>query len=296
MSSNADATLSISEANLSATSCDAVLADLNRLMEHGSGDRVVLDLSRLGFVDPYGMAMLTQIGRVMGSRFWEMVCRLPSDPDIESYLVRMGVLDAIREYATFDRPPHTERQPLRNEALLEICPIGRRDDVEQVLALIESRVSSILHEELGYEVREITDFKQVVSELCHNILDHSGDRGVLAAQRYVSQKQGKFAILSVCDLGMGIRESLASRFDVTRWPHSEAITRAMRKEFSREPTRGLGLYIVRQICQQYRGSLHIRSGDQRVYFRGKRSHVLPSAMFPGTQVSITLYEKSVDGT
>jgi len=285
-------TLAITERNLSAVSGDAVLGELDRLLSEGTGDRVTLDLSGLGFVDPYGMALLTLIGRVLGSRFWEMSCRLPSDPDVESYLTRMGVLGAIREYATLDREPRTGRPPAHNESLLEICPVSGRDDVEGVLGLIEQRVSSILHEELGYEVPEITDFKQVVAELCHNILDHSGDRGVLAAQRYVSQKLGqKFAILSVCDLGMGIRESLSSRWDVSSWSHGEAITRAIRKEFSREPARGLGLYIVRQICQQYRGSLHIRSGDQRVYFRGKRSRVLPSAPFPGTQVSITLYEK-----
>ncbi|MDA0746298.1 MAG: ATP-binding protein [bacterium] len=285
-------TFSIRENNLSAVSGDAVLAELNDFVQRRTQDGIVLDLSGLGFVDPYGMGLLCLIGRFLGGRYWDIDCRLPMDPGIESYLTRMRVFEELAKYATLERTPHTGRMPVHNESLLEVLDIGQRGDVESALGLIESRVSSILSEELGYTFREMTDFKNVVAELCHNILDHSGDRGLLVAQRYVNQKLGKkFAIIGVCDLGIGIRHSLASRYDVEQWTHAQAIGNAVRKEFSRETARGLGLYIVNQICQQYRGSLHIRSGDTRVYFRGKRSYTHVSASFGGTQVSITLYEK-----
>jgi hypothetical protein len=287
-----DNTFAIREKNLSAVSCDAVLADLNAFADRRKEDNIVLDLSGLGFVDPYGMGMLSLLGRYLGGRYWDICCRLPSDPGIESYLTRMRVFEALEAYTTLERIPRTGRPPVHNESLLEVIGIEQRADIEGVLGLIEARVGAILSEELGYAVREITDFKHVVAELCHNILDHSGDRGVLVAQRYLNQKLGKkFAIIGVCDLGIGIRQSLAGRFDVSNWTHSQAIANAVRKEFSREIARGLGLYIVNQICRQYRGSLHIRSGDARVYFRGKRSYVHPSTPFSGTQVSITLYEK-----
>jgi len=284
--------LAITENNLSAVSCDAVLHAVDAFVRHRSEDNIVLDLSRLGFVDPYGMGMLCLIGRHLSSRYWDILCRLPTDADIESYLTRMRVFETLSAYVTLARPPQTGRPAAHNERLLEIMAIEARSDIEQVLGAIEARVGAILSEELRYTVREITGFKNVVAELCHNILDHSGDKGFVVAQRYVNHKVNKkFAIIGVCDLGMGIRESLSSGHDASQWSHGQAIKMAIQKDFSRGHTRGLGLYIVRQICQQNGGSLHIRSGDERVYIRGSRVYVHPSAMFPGTQVSITLYEK-----
>ena len=293
MATPSDGVFAVSESNLSASSCDAVLGSLGDFLARREGDDIVLDLSRLGFVDPYGMGLLCLIGRHLGNRYWDVACRLPEDPSAESYLTRMGVFENLSTTMTLERAPKTGRPPVHNESLLEVCRIEEREDIESVLGLIEARVGTILEDELRYSVREITDFKQVVAELCHNILDHSGDRGVLAAQRYLNPKMGKkFAIIAVCDLGIGIRESLATRYDTAEWTHARAIGNAVRKEFSREATRGLGLYIVNRICREHRGSLHIRSGDARVYFRGKRGTVHTSAPFPGTQVSITLYEKA----
>jgi signal transduction histidine kinase len=292
LSKTADNVFAISESNLSAVSCDRVLGDLEVFLQRRTEDNIVLDLSGLGFVDPYGMGMLCLIGQALSQRYWDISCLLPEDPAIESYLTRMRVFEILSGHATLERTPETERPPARNERLMEVVGIGERRDIEDVLGAIEKRVSVILSEELGYAVREITDFKNVVAELCHNILDHSGGSGFLSVQRYLNTKIGqKFAIIGVGDLGIGIRKSLAERFDVSDWTHAQAIVNAVRKEFSRDTARGLGLYIVNQICQTYRGSLHIRSGDARVYFRGKRSAVHGSAGFPGTQASITLYEK-----
>ena len=284
--------LNITEDNLSAVSCDDVLRDLDVFRSQREEDNIVLDLSELGFVDPFGMAMLCLIGRHLSTKYWDINCQLPADPDIESYLTRMRVFDALTSYVTLERTPQTGRPPVLNESLLEVMPVEAHTDIEQVLGVIEARVVSILSEELHYTVREITGFKNVVAELCHNILDHSGDKGFVVAQRYINHKlRKKFAIIGVCDLGMGIRESLSVRHDVSQWSHGYAIKMAVQKEFSRGDTRGLGLYIVRQICQENAGSLHIRSGDERVYIRGDRTWMHPSVMFPGTQVSITLYEK-----
>jgi hypothetical protein len=285
-------TLRLTEQNLSAVSCDDVLKDLEAFWTQRKEDNIVLDLSGLGFVDPYGMGMLCLIGRHLSTRYWDITCRLPADPDIESYLTRMKVFEALTSYVTVAGTPQTGRPPVHNESLLEVIAIEQHTDIEQVLGVIEARVVSILSEELHYTVREITGFKNVVAELCHNILNHSGDKGFVVAQRYINHKlRKKFAIIGVCDLGMGIRKSLSVRHDVSQWSHGQAIKMAVQKAFSRGDTRGLGLYIVQQICQENGGSLHIRSGDERVYIRGDRTWVHPSAMFPGTQVSITLYEK-----
>ena len=288
-----DNTLAIAEQNLSAVSCDNVLRDLGAFSSQRDEDNIVLDLSKLGFVDPYGMGMLCLIGRYLSAKYWDITCRLPENSDVERYLTRMKVFDALMSYVTVARVPQTGRPRIRNESLLEITTIEQRSDIEQVLSVIESRVGTILSEELHYTVREITGFKNVVAELCHNILDHSGDKGFVVAQRYTNHRLNrKFAIIGVCDLGIGIRESLSTGHDTAHWSHGQAIKMAIQKTVSRGDTRGLGLYIVKQICQENNGRLHIRSGDERVYIREDDLWVYPSALFPGTQVSIALYEKT----
>ena len=282
----------IREKNLSASSGDAVLQDFGAFMEQRFEDNITFDLSSLVFVDPYGMNLLCMMARELASKFWDIQCRLPKDPDVESYLTRMKVFESLRSYVTLEREPKTGRAPVVNESLIEVCEISGRTDVDAALVLIEARVGSILEDELNYSIREITGFKNVVAELCHNILDHSGDRGYLVAQRYTNRKSDrKFAMIAVCDLGIGFKESLSSRYNVSAWSHADAILNAIRKAFSRDPTRGLGLYIVRKICQEYDGSLHIRSGDARVYWRGSRTRAYEGGLFPGSQIGITLYER-----
>jgi len=282
----------IEEANLSAQSLDGVLERCDRFCREHRQEAMTLDLSNLRFVDPYGMAVLCLIGRHLSRQFRDIECLLPENRDVESYLTRMRLFDHLRAFVSLPREPQTGRPPVANESLMEICEISGRSDVESALVLVESRVGSILERELNYSVKEITWFKNVVAELCHNILDHSGDRGYLVAQRYMNHKlKRKFAMISVCDLGIGIRESLSARYDVTEWTHGVAITNAVKKSISKDAARGLGLYVVRKICDDCGGSLHIRSGDSRVYFRGQRSRVYASGNFPGSQVSITLYEK-----
>ena len=282
----------IEEANLAAQSVDHLLVRLHAFCEERREDRIQLDLSRLGFVDPYGMTLLCLVARYLSRQFWDIDCLLPENSDVESYLTRMRVFDYLKDGASLPREPTTGKPAVENESLIEVCEISAREDVEAVLANVEARVSSILEGELNYTVKEITWFKNVIAELCHNIVDHSGDRGYLAAQRYTNHKLGrKFAMIAVSDLGMGIHNSLAQRYDVTEWSHGKAITNAVKKTVSRDTARGLGLYVVRKICDDCDGSLHIRSGDSRVYFRGSSAKTYGSGAFPGSQVSITLYER-----
>ncbi len=277
--------------NLSAISCDGVLRQFAQFVEGRRQDNIVLDLSGLTFVDPYGMGMLCLIARHLSQTFWDIACRMPEAEAVRSYLARMNVLSALSEFTSLEGGAVPPRHVASHEGLLEVTPIARRDDVESVLRLIGQRVSAILAEELNYKDREIAGFKNVVAELCHNVLDHSFDRGYVAAQRYMDHRRGKkFAIIGVCDLGIGIRGSLAMRYNVSAWTHATAIANAVRKQFSRDPTRGLGLYVVNRICHDYGGGLHIRSGDARVYIRGRSAYRNETAPFPGTQISITLYQ------
>ena len=290
-----DPTFKIWTQNLSAPSFDGVLRGLDAYLRYLQDEReaLVVDLSDVGFVDPYAVGMLCLIGRYLRERFDRVTYRLPDAEAVKGYLARMKFLRALEDHVEFEGRDWSMEyaEGTVGEGLLEVTAIRRREDVESLIGTISRTVSSILTAELGYTVREITSFQNVVAELSHNILDHSGDRGYVVAQRYTDRRGRKFAVIGVVDLGMGIRESLASRFDVSDWTHAQAIAQALRKNVSRDPERGIGLYVVSTICSEYEGTLHIRSGDARVYVKGARVHANVSPVFPGTQIGLTLYEK-----
>ncbi|MEE3259436.1 MAG: ATP-binding protein [Candidatus Latescibacterota bacterium] len=263
---------------------------------HGAlpGDDLEVDLGALHFIDPYGLlalCLLARYGRILSAR---VAFHLPQAYALRTYLGRVRFAEAV-DGIDLKGPTlvvDQEREKTASETLLEITRIEERVDVEAVLGKIGQRVEAILAEELRYTEVEINQFKNVVAELCHNILDHSENWGYLTAQRYVDSRAGKkYVVIGVGDLGIGIKKSLSVRYESAEWSHGEAILNSLKKHFSRDTTRGLGLYIVNQICNRYNGSLHIRSGDTRVYIRGQRHWEHVSTHFPGTQIAIALYQR-----
>lgn len=280
--------------SLNPRAADALLLDFSRYLHQQQGnDRVEVDLGEVVFIPPYGLIVLCLMGRYARTMYPRVVYHLPRSPLLRSYLGRVCFAGAMAGFAELAGPePAAERQRSDREALLELTRIEERVDVERVLAHIGQRVEAILAEELHYTPVEINQFKNVVAELCHNILDHSMNWGYVTAQRYQDPRtRRKYAVIGVGDLGIGIKKSLAQRFEVGEWTHGQAILNSLRKHFSRDPSRGLGLYVVNRICQHYDGSLQIKSGDTRVYIRGHRHYEHRAVFFPGTLLSISLCQR-----
>lgn len=274
---------------------DDLLTDFLEVYQLGSQEAIEIDLKGLQFIDPYGLVALCLLGRYARTLADQVVYRLPQVYALRRYLGRVRFAEALAGIVELAGPPlvvDPEREKPDSEALLELTRIEKRMDVEGVLARISSRVEAILAEELRYGETEINQFKNVVAELCHNILDHSMNWGYVTAQRYLNPRLNrKYVVIGVGDLGIGIKKSLAERFPAHQWTHGQAILNSLKKNISRDPDRGLGLYLVNRICNQYRGNLHLRSGDTRVYLRGYRRSEHISVLFPGTLVSIALYQR-----
>jgi len=286
----------IQESQLTPRAVDPLLVEfLNYVHRAGSRDELEIDLAGLHFIDPYGLIALCLMGRYVRTAVPRVAYRMPRAYELRTYLGRVRFAEALTGLVELVGPaPVVDqgREKPESEALLEITRIEEQADVETVLENIAQRVEVILAEELQYREIEINQFKNVVAELCHNILDHSMNWGYVTAQRYQNPRtRKKYVVIGVGDLGIGIKKSLAERFDARQWTHGQAIVNSLKKHFSRDPTRGLGLYVVNQICSRYEGNLHIRSGDTRVYIRDGRRYEHVSAHFPGTLFGITLYQR-----
>lgn len=287
--------LVIKDRELTPRSVDGLLDEVGGQLYVGDGRMAHIDLRAVEFIAPYGLVALCLLGRYAHTVCPQVTFGLPGSYALRTYLGRVRFAEALEGIAQMSGPPtlaDREREKAQSEALLEITRVEERVDVEHILGHIGGRVEAILAAELHYTEIEISQFKNVVAELCHNILDHSTNWGYVTAQRYLDKRlDKKYVVIGVGDLGIGIKKSLAQRFDVTAWSHGEAVINSLRKHFSRDQHRGLGLYIVNRICRQYNGSLHIRSGDTRVYIRRNRHTFYTASFFPGTQVSIVLYQR-----
>ena len=197
---------------LTPRTADILLMDfLNYAHQAEYGDDLQVDLRGLRFIDPYGLLSLCLMARYARTLSSRVVFHLPQAYALRSYLGRVRFAEAVDgiDLAGPTLPVDQGREKIDSEALLEITRIEERVDVETVLGNIGQRVESILAEELRYAEVEINQFKNVVAELCHNILDHSENWGYLTAQRYMDSRVGKkYVVIGVGDFGIGIKSRI----------------------------------------------------------------------------------------
>lgn len=277
--------------NLTAVTMDTVFAEAAALVaghSDGGAEELRFILEDVKFIDPYGLVGLWCVLRYLKRRHHAVVVIPPTDRELQGYLRRMNFPAVTSPIAGLEGTVGGRGSSGPSDVLLEMTPIEQQADVEQVIRNMLGRIRRILESELGYGERDVTAFCTVLAEACTNIFDHSEDIGVVAAQRYRQRGGTRYVIVGVADLGIGIRRSLATRYrQAARWSHIQAIVNALQKEYSRHPDRGLGLFMVSKIVGEYRGSLHLRSGDARLYLR-HRARRLAAGPFPGTQLAVSL--------
>lgn len=272
---------------LNASSCDRLVSHLVDLPARDAGE-VTVDLRAASFIDPYGMAVLVMVAQQLQRRGGRLVCVLPgSDRPVQAVL-QVGLLDLLRPIAELRNLPRdlSHRYP----SVLPATAIRSRNDVLGVVGhLVE-----LTRDRLGYSTGDVLDAAKVVSELCNNVVDHSGAEGVVLAQLGSDRHGARYVAIAVADDGIGIRSSLARRFpEAGKWQHGEAIERALGGLSSRETGGGAGLRSVTAVVRRYQGRLTVRSGSDRVFVsadRTPKSHA--GAPFPGTWVGISFSQRS----
>lgn len=258
-----------------------------------------IDMRDLTFIDPFGMVGILEAGRYFSVDGKKKTLLLPQSEDVLRYLERMDFFKYAAGYFNLDSGgPELSDKFLRSQqsdVLLEITPIEKSDDIHFIVGRVKKRAYSILEKHLHYNEQAISGFIVALSEVCQNIIEHSGNTGFVGIQKYYFQKRDKNIVkIAVMDLGVGFRESLSERLSVS--DDIDAIEKALVYGLSRyrDEGRGHGLAAVRRFVRQWNGKISIRSGTARfsiipdwAWGREKETNLVN---FSGAQISIMLPE------
>lgn len=267
---------------------------LKQISHNGS-----VDLSKLNFIDPYGMVGILETGRYLASGMPARDLILPSSENVIRYLERMDFFRYAKRYFHLVPEEHQlSEKYLRShysDVLLEITPIRKSDDIHLIVSKVKKRAHTILHKHLRYNEKAINGFIVALSEVCQNIVEHSEHTGFVGIQKYRFHKLDRNVVkIAVMDLGIGFRSSLSRRVPVAH--DLRAIEDALLHGISRyeDRGRGHGLTGVKRFIKQWNGKMSIRSGTARYsiipdwgWGREREKNLVS---FPGAQINIMLPE------
>lgn len=288
-------TLSVPKGDLSPKVIDGIIADIGRV----DGSPVILDMSQVTFLTPYAVSILYNLLRYLSGFSNHVYVKLPEVPEVQTYLRRIAFIGQAGSFCDLilsaDTAANESYMPKTrpSDAVLELSKVESEDDVLMIL----HRMNDLLKKGLGYPAKLSLAICTMVSELCQNIPQHSGDWGVVASQLYGSRGDigDRWCKIGVSDMGLGIKASLSGTLsrDCT---DAEAILAAMEAGVSRlgEIGRGQGLARVRDAVLRLRGRLTVRSGTTRVLVGNAFGHaasepmIFRGAFFKGTHIGIEL--------
>lgn len=217
----------------------------------------VLDMRRVSFVKPYGVVALLLAIRRLAELSRRRVELVNIGRQVHSYLERMDLFEVGEDWLApapgleegWDRNPQTPN-------LLELTIIEGPQDVVTAI----TRAERVFYRWL--EVPDLNGLLRVLSELCANVHQHSGDPlGCLMIQKYEESSSGQAVVcVAVGDLGCGVRASLAACHGEMGREPLDYLRAAMAGQSSRASGRGgLGLQMVEEAAKGSGGRLWLRS-------------------------------------
>jgi anti-sigma regulatory factor (Ser/Thr protein kinase) len=249
------------------------------------------DLRAVNQCEPYALAVLQCLLRFLAGHEKSSFLILPEDERLLADLYRFRFSEAMQPYtASTLQIALGPRDTPETQVVLPLTGVGGPEDAARVLeGMAAARERAMAH--LGFDAGDVARLEAAVMELCRNVWDHSGDVGVVAIQLARQPRTERPLVqVGVADQGIGLKGSLASRYDVAAWSDAEAILQAVRPGVSRiDSRRGIGLTQALETARRYDGTLLIRSGTARVQLPDRRSWT--GSLFPGTQIALELKGK-----
>ena len=264
--------------------------------------KVIVDARHTRWASPFGLTALLTLGQTREER---PSFTAPDNEETSSYWARTGFFRHAEELFDLHGSVPKARGG-ESSVLLEITPVGKSEDVHEVVGRIQQKAQQILAKELNIDAKATVGFAMTLSEVCQNIVEHAGRGGWVAVQTYTWRKRlgRRVVVIAVCDAGCGFRQSLESapgRVRSDRWDDAEALEEAVVRGVSRfrDPGRGQGLAGVRRYVGRWDGKVSVRSGTARIAIVPSWDDDVPLqeglAPFPGSQVQVTIPERVSGG-
>lgn len=253
--------------------------------------RYVLDMEEVHFIEPCGVIGLVSVARLLAAATGKRVFIKNLDDQVYPYLHRMNLFQTAGEWL---RPIELMNEEWsRNANTINLLELTQISGAENVYTVAE-RAHSIFNSCMATD--DLDNLIRVISELCQNIYQHSGDpNGSVLIQKYHSEVRHKVSIcLAVGDSGCGIRSSLMPRFCGLGNDPIDFIRAAMDGNFTsrRSNKGGLGLRTVRSIATSYSGYVTVRSESASITDWGRKGgmqYATNLTQIAGTQVSVKMY-------
>jgi signal transduction histidine kinase len=253
--------------------------------------RYIFDMNGVTFIEPCGVIALLCAIRQCAERSGAQVLIKNLKEQIYPYLHRMDFFLVaetwLKALTKLDEEWNRNDQTIN---LLELTPVTCYDEMTAVVERAESIFAACL------SPVELDNLSRVISELCQNIYQHSGDSsGCVVIQKYQPQQNEVFVCLAVGDSGCGIRANLTKRYPWLGNDPVDFVRAAMDGSYTSRPhgRGGLGLRTVRNIADAHRGYVTVRSETGAITDWGTNVRTFQNlAQVAGTQVSVKLRARS----
>lgn len=252
---------------------------------------LTLDLSKCRYFGPVGIAVLGLLIKELRAK----ECAVKVVPPT------LSPLNAYSEFSGFAKlcwqgPTANPDHPQNETTPLVFTSIRRSSDIERVVQLVQR------HSTMSQDM--IVALRTLLAELLMNIQDHSGAEGVITARWFSKDKTVRVVI---ADLGMGLRRTLAAKYDVSSDQHAIDLALTERTTSnSRTHNFGNGLPLVRTLMSYNKGDLILASGNAILSYSGLRRQLRPQLdagiALPGTlcalkfRIDHEIYDRDDDDT
>lgn len=251
---------------------------------------LAFDMSYVRFIYPYGAMLLLSVARYVTKITGSRVCLYNLQPKVAAYLERMDLFENGCEWLYADDV--LSEKFFRSKSPTTLVEVARLQSVRSQAEFL-NRARRIMNMWLSDNERENDGILTVLSEICGNAREWSGDEGQAMIQCYNWSTFTEVHI-AVIDLGVGISESLRSAYGSIAQSDEEFILRALEGYSARGKQKGgAGLQMVRKRIAQHGGELAIRSNTGLVTIKNGES-AIPQQLcaFPGTQVAVTFRNRT----
>ena len=243
-----------------------------------------LDLTDADFIDPYALLLLALSLHRRASVATPIDVRWPARKDVLGWMRAMDFFDAIDD----PKLELHDRASARSDALQPITHITGEDSVSRLVNAFDRRLTD--HYPLTDESRNA--LVKMMFELFQNIPQHSNATGE-ASDPYglaAMQDYSGSIFLAVADMGIGLRQSLATRDGFVDLSDLSALNRIVFDGMSRfaDPGRGGELRRIAKLVNRWDGLLVIRSGEALLYMDVERGDIYDTPYFPGVQIGLRL--------